>query len=679
MKSTRPKRSDEKPQPKSRPRRIREKESALTENDELLRFALETSHTGAWDLDLVDQTAHRSFQHDMIFGYDHMLPKWTYGMFLEHVVPEDRGGVDRCFKEALKKRRDWSFECRIKRADGQIRWIWASGRHRLDSFGIPRRMTGIVQDITDRKRAEEALRDSEAHHRLLADTMLQGIVYQDASGKIIDMNPAAERILGKTAEEFLGSSSVGQDYHTIREDGSSFPGVEHPAMVALQTGQPSNGTVMGVYNPVLRAYRWISIDAMPLFLPGEKAPYKVYTVFEDITERKRAEESLQQLNANLERLVEERTKEAVNLAAQLRELASELTLAEQRERQRVAKVLHDHIQQMLVAAKLQTSALMNRQSSEDPTASAKLIYDLLDQTLAASRTLTAELSPPILQDGGLGPALQWLARSFLEKHELRVEIDFDASAEPRVEDVRIFLFDAVREILFNVVKHAGIKKAHLEGCRGEDGRIRITVSDAGHGFNPARLQTGQKWEGLGLFSIQQRLSHLGGSMEVRSSPHRGTQITLIAPQPPTDRQEQKAAGKTRQPAGMIAAIPKPGKIRVVLADDHHIIRQGLAGLLRMEPDIDVVGEASNGAQAINLARSLRPNVVVMDVSMPVVNGIEATMEIHRDFPEIKVIGLSMHEEAELSAEIHKAGAVAYVAKGGPPEALVEAIRKAINC
>jgi DNA-binding NarL/FixJ family response regulator len=113
-----------------------------------------------------------------------------------------------------------------------------------------------------------------------------------------------------------------------------------------------------------------------------------------------------------------------------------------------------------------------------------------------------------------------------------------------------------------------------------------------------------------------------------------------------------------------------------LADDHHIIRQGLASLLRLEPDIEIVGEASNGAQAINLARSLRPDVVVMDVSMPVMNGVEATAEIQRDLPGIQVIGLSMHEDGEILSSIRMAGAIAYVSKAGPPEALVRAIHKA---
>ena len=133
-------------------------EKALRESEELLRFALETSHTGAWDLDLADHTAHRSLEHDRIFGYEQLLPEWTYEMFLDHVLPEDREMVDAKFREATTTRSDWSFECRIRRVDGEIRWIWAAGRHRVDAAGGLRRMAGIVQDITERKRMEEALK-----------------------------------------------------------------------------------------------------------------------------------------------------------------------------------------------------------------------------------------------------------------------------------------------------------------------------------------------------------------------------------------------------------------------------------------------------------------------------------------------------------------------------------------
>jgi PAS domain S-box-containing protein len=141
--------------------------------------------------------------------------------------------------------------------------------------------------------AEAELRTSEERHKLLAETMLQGVVHQDSEGTIVSMNSAAEHILGKTRQDFLGSSSVREEHDTIRENGSRFPGPEHPSMVAFRTGQPVRDVVMGVFNPRENARRWISIDAVPVFRQGEEKPHEVYTVFADITDRKRAEEVLQ--------------------------------------------------------------------------------------------------------------------------------------------------------------------------------------------------------------------------------------------------------------------------------------------------------------------------------------------------------------------------------------------------
>ena len=136
---------------------LKRAEEAAQVSEERLRFALETSHNGAWDLDLVDHTAFRSLEHDRIFGYAEPLPQWTYEMFLEHVLPEDRPVVDAKFRQATTMRSDWSFECRIRRADGQVRWIWAAGQHRTEATGGMRRMAGIIRDITERKQAGQEI------------------------------------------------------------------------------------------------------------------------------------------------------------------------------------------------------------------------------------------------------------------------------------------------------------------------------------------------------------------------------------------------------------------------------------------------------------------------------------------------------------------------------------------
>ena len=94
-------------------------ERALQDSETRLRFALETIDAGAWDLDLVDHTAFRSLEHDRIFGYAELLPQWTYEMFLDHVLLEDRDEVDAKFRHAIETQGDWSFECRIQRSRRQ--------------------------------------------------------------------------------------------------------------------------------------------------------------------------------------------------------------------------------------------------------------------------------------------------------------------------------------------------------------------------------------------------------------------------------------------------------------------------------------------------------------------------------------------------------------------------------
>ncbi len=147
-----------------------------------------------------------------------------------------------------------------------------------------------VIDITERKRAAEALRRSEENARLLFDTTLQGVVFQDTEGRTLSMNASAIRILGKTPEEMSpGGPSLDTSRTMLREDGSPFPLAERPAMVAISTGREVGSVIMGVYNPREHAYRWVDLRAIPLFRPGTKIPHQVYCIFDDITERRRNE------------------------------------------------------------------------------------------------------------------------------------------------------------------------------------------------------------------------------------------------------------------------------------------------------------------------------------------------------------------------------------------------------
>ena len=160
-------------------------------------------------------------------------------------------------------------------------------------------------DITERRQAEEALTQSEENYRTLFETMTQGVVYQSTDGSVINANPAAERILGLSLDQLQGRTSIDPRWKAVHEDGSDFPGEEHPSMVALKTRQPVNNVTMGVFHPGEGRRRWITIDAVPHLRPGEQRPHQVHSTFTDITERKQAEEALRESEEKYRSIIED--------------------------------------------------------------------------------------------------------------------------------------------------------------------------------------------------------------------------------------------------------------------------------------------------------------------------------------------------------------------------------------
>jgi PAS domain S-box-containing protein len=359
-------------------------------------------------------------------------------------------------------------------------------------------------------------------------------------------------------------------------------------------------------------------------------------------------------------------------AGQLRALAAELVQAEQKERRQLARILHDHLQQLLVAAKMNAAMIRSKSGTTVVQDLADRLTETLDQSILASRSLTADLSPPVLHEKGLAAGLEWLGRQMHEKHGLTLDVSADAAAEPGDDQVRTFLFDAVRELLLNIVKHAGVDRAQVQMRPRDRDEIEVVVADEGAGFDPMRIETAHSITGgFGLFSIRERLSHLGGRMQIDAAPGQGSRFTLVAPA----RLAQQSA---RSDAFAADAPPADPKIRVLIADDHIVVRQGLLKLLEEQPDIHVIGDAGKGYEAVEMARRLKPDVVLMDISLPDMSGLDATRLILSSCPEVSVIGLSMHEEEDMAASMLEAGAVAYLTKGGATGPLISTIRASVT-
>ncbi len=387
-------------------------------------------------------------------------------------------------------------------------------------------------DITARKLAEAERQ--RAHERLqdIIEFLPDATFVIDKDKRVIAWNRALEEMSGVSKAEMLGQG----DYaYAVPFWGCRRPilidliGVPNPEVEALYDSfeRRNDAIYAETFVPSLYggvgAYVWAI--ASPL-LDKQGNRYGAIESVRDITDRKRAEEEVNRYRQHLEELVEERTaelaaanRELAERTGQLQALASQLTEAEQRERRRIAYVLHEDLQQLLVATKFSIGLLRDKGYRH----AAEQAFESLDRAIEVSRTLTHELRPPVLYELGLGPALEWLGRQARAKYDLAVEVNVVPEAEPASDNLRILLFEAAQGLLLNVVKHAHVNRASV--CLSRiDNRVQLLVADPGVGFDPS-----QRRGGFGLFSIRERLEMLGGRVEVDSAPGRGTRVSLTVP------------------------------------------------------------------------------------------------------------------------------------------------------
>jgi CheY-like chemotaxis protein/anti-sigma regulatory factor (Ser/Thr protein kinase) len=287
----------------------------------------------------------------------------------------------------------------------------------------------------------------------------------------------------------------------------------------------------------------------------------------------------------------------------------------------------------------------------------------------------------------------WLAQQ-MKRHDLTVSVRVPETEIALPQDQAVLVFQSVRELLINASKHAQSQEAALV-LEHADGRLRVEVSDNGIGFEVAGLAAAPpdaQNSKFGLFSIRERMKALGGTFDLRSSPGQGTTAALSLPVGPA-RVEEDTAGpdvgvSEGAPAGWPArrrasAVPQPAvhqkqaKVRLLLVDDHAMVREGLRSVLESYDDVEIVGEASNGEDALSMVERLRPALVVMDINMPRMNGIEATAQMTRTYPEIPVIGLSVNATGNNVQAMLKAGAVLLLTKEAAVNELYRRVREVL--
>jgi PAS domain S-box-containing protein len=517
----------------------------------------------------------------------------------------------------------------------------AANRSLRESREQARRQLAEIETIYRSARVGLCVLDRELRYRRVNDLMAA-----------INGVPAADHVCRTVREVIPGLADA----------------VEGLAATVFSTGQPLvDVEIHGRVSPDGPVRFWRE-QWMPL-VDETGAVAGINVAAEEITDRRRAEEKLKELNRALQAR-----------ADQLSALTLELTRTEDRERRRLAGVIHDHVQQLLVGARFALEGLAGP-AGAGPAVKERLgqVQEALDECVSAVRSLTAELAPPILYRAGLNHGLAWLVRWMGEKHGLAIELSAEEKPDALCPDLRVLAFQAVRELLFNVVKHAGVRRAALRSWQRPDGTLELVVADEGCGFDRAALEARLAVGGcFGLFSVRERLAAVGASLEIDGAPGRGSRMTLVFPA--AGRAAATPAGGPPAAADKAEAAARPAapgrKLTVLLADDHRILREGISRLIGDQPDMEVVGEAEDGIGAVELALQLRPDVVIMDVSMPRMNGIAATRRIKVEHPCCRVIALTMHAREEMEQRMRAAGADAYLDKVRASELLVAAIRGA---
>ena len=596
---------------------------------------------------------------DEVFGISPDYPHTNAG-WEALIHPDDRAMITSYFKnEVLGLRRRFDKEYRIIRvADGAERWVHGCGELEFDEAGVPVIMTGTIQDVTERKRSEKALQQSETRYRELIDLAVDGILVGSSEGIITDANRRMCEMTGLRRDELVGKRIDGSIFtpeslasHPLRFDlmqkgeivvrerqlfhtdgalvhiemrskmmpDGSYQGIfrditerktteasllhftkvlAHRVEERTRELETANATLkqslhqlqssqallseMGrmakvggweldlhtgkqtwtkevyhlhevgpTFEPTAEnGITFYSDEARPVVAAAvqrcieQGEPFdlevqfitakgkckwvravgkadlkhaKIQGTIQDVTARREADDALREKNAALDLSV-----------AQLRKLAMELTQAEEVERKRLASILHDNVQQYIAAANMKISLLDTQMSADEHARGVKSVLAVLGEAMAASRSLTVSLCPPVLLEAGLMPGLRWLAEWMKDQHGLAVKVTGDV-AQVVPGSLNTLLFQAVRELLFNVVKHAGVKQASVVLDQPDEKSIRLTVVDQGKGFPASESHFPPLSGGFGLFHLRERLAYIGGAFDVVSVLAQGTRVSITIP------------------------------------------------------------------------------------------------------------------------------------------------------
>jgi PAS domain S-box-containing protein len=760
-------------------------EAALRESEERFRGYFELGLIGMAVTSLEKGWVYVNDRLCEIFGYQE--DELTNLTWVEITHPDDLEADVAEFDRVLAGEIDgYAMDKRFIRKDGKVIFASISAKCVRNSDGSIDHFVAFVQDISERKEAETALRESEKKHRSLFETMAQGVVYQDASGSITSANPAAETLLGLSLDQMQGRTSIDPRWKAIHEDGSEFPGETHPGPIAQKTGEKVLGVVMGVFNPEDDEYRWINIDAIPQFSNGEDKPYQTFAMFSDITERRQAEKTLAEsetrwrsvaeqspdhiilldrdlniefINYTLPGFTRERvvgTSALSYFPVEIREERAELyrrvfgsnepasyettyTIPDGSQRFIDSRVASRVIDNTAIGLTIHARDITERKQAEEALREAKEEAETANRAKSEFlSSMSHELRTPLNAVLGFAQVLdftpkepltegqkssvdsilkggnhllelidQVLELSKIEAGRLSLNVDhtpvrnvideslnlirtkaeekgIEVLDQTAGDDLPLLWTDGIRltqallNLLSNAVKYNRENGTVTLTCREMPERtLRISVSDTGTGipaekrgdlfkpFERLGLEAGEiEGTGIGLTITKQIIELLGGQVGYQSEEGEGSTFWLDVPMSSEQAAVERKSAETEKPTQKAEWKNDEGPIRTIL-----YVEDNPSNMRLMETIVGLVENtrlltAHNAELGFDLAKSEKPDLILMDINLPGMNGSEALKQLRampetKDIPVVAITAAAMPKEVEAGM---KAGFKKYMVK-----------------
>lgn len=487
------------------------------------------------------------------------------------------------------------------------------------------------------------LQGAEHPYRLLVETIEEGAATLSEDGTVLYSNKSFAAFFGAPLEKFIGAplsnflSRTDAEFLKTLILGAKLASTRGEIRLQRKNGKP----------------RTIRLTLSPNRELGVEA---ICVVATELTEIVDANEALRATETSL------------------RQLSARLLQLQDEERRRIARDLHDVTGQKIAVLSMSLDRLARLTEERKPEAkdSIKESREIVSQIGEEIRTLSYILHPPLLDECGLASAVHWYAEGFQKRSGIKLEVEIDAEVPRLPGDAETTLFRVVQESLTNVHRYSGSSSAKIRVLK-TSGEVRLEVIDYGRGIKSGTARAkldGSAPLGVGIPGMRERLHQLGGELSVDF----GTGGTRVVATLPIRKSADGESEESQTSLRLTMRSAEDARRRILIADDHELMRRGLRGLLESHDEWAVCGEAVEGSEAVRKSTELRPDLVIMDVNLPGLSGIEAAQQIRLERDATKILFFTVHDSDEVIREIIGAGALGYVAKSRASQDLIEAVR-----